>query len=316
MIIVPYWIKIKDGTSLFEYNGRCYSTMREMIQKILHHRQINNVREVCLYNVGFMKGNKVTRTRVTFCESVLPFLDSRYRYLEYDVEKNANLYNCGRITSKNFETILQISLKSKCYIRINAPMFIGIHSSSNVKPIISPKFFCVYTPFGKHYYKRNPVFDYVWKEVWSNCKNDCYFFRNFKKTKINYWKELNRYRRACGKSFLVLHPILDALAQKRANNMAKYNTLIADENKKYDELIAYSTQAYGMFLIKILFEDAWSHNPDFDRKSARKREMARLMSSNQKYVGIGIAKKGNYVYVCMKFTSFKMYENILHGKYE
>uniref|UniRef100_A0A0N5C303 SCP domain-containing protein n=1 Tax=Strongyloides papillosus TaxID=174720 RepID=A0A0N5C303_STREA len=250
--------------SSFQYNGRYYSSMTEMVHKILQHKKITNVRDVFVCNMGFMKGNSFTRTRVRTAESILPFIDSRYRSFAINMEeyesKSNGVYRCGETITKNLEVVLRLSQVSKCHIRINAPSIEAARKPCIVKPIVPPK-------------------------------------------------------RFSGQMNLILHPLLKDLAQRHADSMANHQKsrydveqkLISDQNKKYDELIAYTSRGYSKFLMYILFNDAWNHNPNFDRLSAKKWEMARLMSRETKYVGIGISRRHDAIYVCVKFTPFSLH---------
>uniref|UniRef100_A0A0K0FIX9 SCP domain-containing protein n=1 Tax=Strongyloides venezuelensis TaxID=75913 RepID=A0A0K0FIX9_STRVS len=268
--------------------------------------------------MGFIKGNTYTKTRVRTAESAITFIDSRYKSSAFDMSefesKINGAYHCGKTVSRNLEVVLKLSMVSKCHIKINAPSIVPIKKPCAVKPIPPQKYFCVNTARGCFRYKYNKLFHYIWKEIWSTCsKNFKRGFNNLMKTK--YLIEMNRYRRFCGNPPLLISRKLIDLAQRCADSVANYRKSRKDitlkslynQYSKYRELIAYTSRGSSMFLIYVLFEDAWTHNSNFNRLSTKKWEMAQLMDKKTKYVGIGVSSSQNTVYVCIKFASDSMY---------
>uniref|UniRef100_A0A0N5C064 SCP domain-containing protein n=1 Tax=Strongyloides papillosus TaxID=174720 RepID=A0A0N5C064_STREA len=271
--------------------------MVEMVRRIVKDKELDDIDNICIYYVGFLEHKKFTKINVQTCEGVKSFLYPHCKPIKYNVthpnNHKPNIYLCGHKAFTNFELALEYSLKFNCYIKFGKDV-------THILP--APKKFCVMTVYSKLCYVKNWNSYHIWKTVWSNCDNYCYYYKKFAHTKKRYLDEINYYRKSVGNSALVLYIKLVILAQKRADLMAKYGYLMPDPRKYYDELIASSEYGHGIYLIKILYDDAWFHNSNFNRISAKKREMARLLSSNQKHIGIGIAKKGKTVYVCIKFT--------------
>uniref|UniRef100_A0A0N5BHC7 SCP domain-containing protein n=1 Tax=Strongyloides papillosus TaxID=174720 RepID=A0A0N5BHC7_STREA len=276
LIIVPYTIKTDGRKSLFKYNGKYYESMKQMSQVIIKHREIKNIGEVYVCNLGFKRNGEFIKTEVKIAENVLPFLDSKYQSSSFDLSKyeskSDSMYRCGTTINKKLEVVIKFAKVSKCHIKINAPNVAPVQKPCKVKPMVPLKHFC-------------------------------------------YLTEMNRYRRFCGKSNLIIHPILSDIAQRRADSVANYQRLRTDLSRissnnpynQYNELIASTSRGSSMLLMYILFHDAWTHNSNFDRPSERKWEMAKLMSSQTRYVGIGISSSQNTVYVCVKFTSDSIY---------
>uniref|UniRef100_A0A0K0FIX3 SCP domain-containing protein n=1 Tax=Strongyloides venezuelensis TaxID=75913 RepID=A0A0K0FIX3_STRVS len=284
--LFPYQIKLKKSSSFFEYNGHSYTTMAEMVRKIIKEKDFKDINNICTYCAGFLKHGKFTRMKLQTCEGVKSFLYPFYKPTKYCItypnSHAPNIYLCGYKVFTNFELALEYSLRNNFYIKFGEDV---------AQLLPAPKNFCVITVYDKLCYVKNWNSYHIWKTIWSNCNNNCYYYKKFAHTKKRYLDEINYYRKSVGNSALVLYIKLAILAQERADLMAKYGRLMSDRNKYYDELIASSEHGHGIYLMKILYDDAWSHNPNFNRISTKKREMARLLSSNQKHIGIGISKQ-------------------------
>uniref|UniRef100_A0A0N5C065 Transposase n=1 Tax=Strongyloides papillosus TaxID=174720 RepID=A0A0N5C065_STREA len=92
----------------------------------------------------------------------------------------------------------------------------------------------------------------------------------------------------------------------RAEVMANYQKIIPNKSKIFEGVIVSSEQGIDMYLVKILFDDAYFRNKDINLLSPTKTDFERLMSRYQRYIGIRIANKDKTVYVCIKFTPKSM----------
>uniref|UniRef100_A0A0N5BLP9 SCP domain-containing protein n=1 Tax=Strongyloides papillosus TaxID=174720 RepID=A0A0N5BLP9_STREA len=240
---------------------------------------------------------------------MMPYIDARYVSVEIDVTSSTRLhqkvYYCKGHNFYSFEEVLTYSLKYRCHISFQTTIQLVTRKPDVIKPTPAPKTFYVHTPFGPVYYRRNFPTYHIWKETWLNCGTKCCTFHKsykFSELKKKYYTEINRYRRFVYLSPLIVHPKLTRLAQNRASYMAQHFVLQSDENQRYDEVIGKVRSTILINFIRILFNDAWFHNPYFSRISATRRDFARIMSQNQKFIGVGMAERFGHVFICIKFT--------------
>uniref|UniRef100_A0A0N5BJI8 SCP domain-containing protein n=1 Tax=Strongyloides papillosus TaxID=174720 RepID=A0A0N5BJI8_STREA len=117
-----------------------------------------------------------------------------------------------------------------------------------------------------------------------------------------FWRELNTYRELVGSKPLTLKTTLCISAKTRAEKMAKHHQLMPDNENEYEELIIFAPHGYGIYSLKILFDDAFFNN--FRGNSINKRsDFTRLLAKNLQIVGIGMVRSGYGVYICIKFSS-------------
>uniref|UniRef100_A0A0K0FIY2 CAP domain-containing protein n=1 Tax=Strongyloides venezuelensis TaxID=75913 RepID=A0A0K0FIY2_STRVS len=309
ILIVPYITRVMGMNEYIEYGGHTYTSTIELIKKLFKDRRITNLREVFLYNAGVRKGNLIIPTNLRYCESMMPYIDSRYVSVEVEVTSTNRLYQklfyCKDKKFYSFEQCLEYSMKYKCHINFHTYIQLVTRKPEVMKPTPPPKTFYVDTAFGRFYYRKNFATYHIWREIWINCDTKCCRFNKILKlseVKKKYVTEVNRYRRFVKLHQLFTNQKLSNLAQNRASVMAKYFKLIPDGNQKYDEIIGKVKSTCLNYFIKILFDNEWFENPYFSRVSATRRDFARIMSSNQRSIGIGISKKYDYNFICIKFT--------------
>uniref|UniRef100_A0A0N5C063 SCP domain-containing protein n=1 Tax=Strongyloides papillosus TaxID=174720 RepID=A0A0N5C063_STREA len=215
----------------------------------------------------------------------------------YPYSHREDVYTCGDDVAYKFPAILDYALKKYCFIQFKP---------RGLKPISPLGNCCIWTVYGKKCIMKNSIFPGYWQKIWLNCNSDCYYSNNFLTTEKNYLREINHYRKIFENNPLYWNMKLSGLAQNRASYMAKRKKLLPDPSKTYDELIAYAPSANGIYLINLLYEEALFENSKINKLSPRKKEMARLLTSYQHYIGFGMAKNGNSVYICIKFTPKSM----------
>uniref|UniRef100_A0A0N5CBX6 SCP domain-containing protein n=1 Tax=Strongyloides papillosus TaxID=174720 RepID=A0A0N5CBX6_STREA len=298
LYLIPYWIVLYEGNSLFEYNDRQYKTMSDMISVILLDRKIKKPEDAYLYNVGFKKGTIVTKTDVKTCECITSFLYPGIKSATCDVRHrnpSRNIYKCNKQSFNNFDDALEQSLRHNCHIKFYPP---------HCKPSIPPKNICITTLFGVKCLMRNPATQSIWKRVWSTCNGNCFFNSGFAHTRNHYLKELNQYRGLVGSPPLTMNPKLNVMAKSCAEKLAYRNKLISEKKGDYDEFIAFAKEGYGLYLIRILFDDYYFSKSNFGPGSIKyKNDFTRLLRQKQRIVGFGMSRNGYGTYICIRSTS-------------
>uniref|UniRef100_A0A0N5C205 SCP domain-containing protein n=1 Tax=Strongyloides papillosus TaxID=174720 RepID=A0A0N5C205_STREA len=116
--------------------------------------------------------------------------------------------------------------------------------------------------------------------------------------------EINRYRSIFGHNSLRISNRLCALAQYRSELMNEDNKLLPDRDKQSNEIIFYTPYGYGMYAIKILFDDTYFSHKKLNRKAAEVgNRFAGLLSYDQQYVGFGLSRSASGTYACIKHSS-------------
>uniref|UniRef100_A0A0N5B1P7 SCP domain-containing protein n=1 Tax=Strongyloides papillosus TaxID=174720 RepID=A0A0N5B1P7_STREA len=268
-----------------------------MIDRILFDNPRKNPPEMCVYNVGFIRGHTLKKTYSKSCDSILSILNSNTRPISYTVKsynpKHIITYTCKRRHFTNFDKALEYALMMQLYIK-----FIP----SSFKPVPPQKQFCIETKYRKICYMRNPITLALWKSIWQNCNGGCYYKSNFRNARKHYYDEINLYRSFVGCSPVRLYEKLNVMAQTRAEVMAKKNNIMADSNKDYDEVVAFAKFGYGIYLIKMIFDNVFFEKPDFHRLSPSQTDFQRLFSCKQRLIGFGLVKNGFGAYISIKFT--------------
>uniref|UniRef100_A0A0K0FIX2 SCP domain-containing protein n=1 Tax=Strongyloides venezuelensis TaxID=75913 RepID=A0A0K0FIX2_STRVS len=272
-----------------------------MVKSILNEKFTSRIEDICIYNAGLREKNMITKVIVSKCESILPYIFKQYGSTKIDVinpgSYQKGLYSCDNINFYDFEIALDYALKKNSYITFNP------RSASPISPL---RDFCILTTHGRKCQMKNSPLSHYWKKFWSNCNNACYFSMNFIITKKIYLNEINSYRTLFKSLPLYLNTKLSEHAQKCANLMAKLKRLKCGKTRNISDITAYASNANGMYLMKILFENSYYVNRNTKKILPKNNEMGRLLSSKQKFIGIGITKKDSGVFICLKFTSIKM----------
>uniref|UniRef100_A0A0N5BS77 SCP domain-containing protein n=1 Tax=Strongyloides papillosus TaxID=174720 RepID=A0A0N5BS77_STREA len=272
--------------------------MPDMISTILLDKKIKKPEDAYLYNVGFKKGYKVTKTYAKTCECLASFLDPKFKSTTCDVKHSnsrRNVYICNRQLFNSFDVAIEYALRYKCRIKFDPP---------HCKPSVPPKNICIITLFGVRCLMKNPATQSIWNRVWSTCHGNCFFHSNFAFTINHYLKELNQYRQLIGSPPLALNKKLNYIAKYCAEKLVKENTLISERSSRYNEFIAFAKEGYGLYLMRILFDDVYFSNSGFKRRSTKDRnDFVRLLDRKLRIVGIGLSRYDYGTYVCIKYIS-------------
>uniref|UniRef100_A0A0N5C301 Peptidase_C58 domain-containing protein n=1 Tax=Strongyloides papillosus TaxID=174720 RepID=A0A0N5C301_STREA len=171
-------------------------------------------------------------------------------------------------------------------------------------PAPPPRRFFIVTLAGPKWYLKNPSTHHYWNKIWHNCNGGCFYQNNFGYTKQHFLDEVNRYRYIFGHNPLKISNKLYTLAQFRAELMNEDNKLLPNRDKQNNEIIFYAPYGYGMYAIKILFDDTYFSHKKLNRKAAEVGNgFAGLLSYDQRYVGFGLSRSINGTYGCIKYSS-------------
>uniref|UniRef100_A0A0K0FIX1 CAP domain-containing protein n=1 Tax=Strongyloides venezuelensis TaxID=75913 RepID=A0A0K0FIX1_STRVS len=297
ILLVPYLVKLAKPKSLFEYKGLTFSSIKSMVKSILKEKFIESIEEVCIYNAGRKDKNKIIKIISPSCQSILSYVYQHYTSngfnILYPKSYRKDEFYCGYRLFYDFESALDYALKTRDYITFYP------HSGSPITPL---RDFCILTTRGRKCQMKDSPLPKYWKKIWSNCNSDCYFFKNFFITKKIYLNEINSYRKLFKSLPLNSNTKLSNLAQKCANSMAKLKRLKCGKRRNICDITAYAPNANGMYLIKLLFEDSYYVKRNTNKVLPKNNEMGRLLSSTQKFIGIGMTKKNSGVFICLKYS--------------
>uniref|UniRef100_A0A0K0FIX7 SCP domain-containing protein n=1 Tax=Strongyloides venezuelensis TaxID=75913 RepID=A0A0K0FIX7_STRVS len=270
-----------------------------MVKRILHDYDVENVMEICIYNYGFVRKHGTIENSAKVCESIAPYVNSKNKYITFFVQNPyklySNVYFCLKKKFTTFHSALKYALMMNTYVDFDPYTAI---------PAPPPRRFFIVTLAGIKWYLKNPSTHHYWNKIWHNCNGGCFFQNNFGYTKKHFLEEINAYRKILGHNPLQISYKLCVLADTRAEIMSEKNKLFSDPDKRHHEIIFYAPYGYGMYAIKILFDDTYFSHKKFNYKAAKVGNgFARLLSYDQKYVGFGLSRSINVIYGCIKYSS-------------
>uniref|UniRef100_A0A0N5B5R7 SCP domain-containing protein n=1 Tax=Strongyloides papillosus TaxID=174720 RepID=A0A0N5B5R7_STREA len=268
-----------------------------MVNFMLKEKFPEGAENICIYNVGYRQGRKIIKNYNENCKSVLRYIYPHYSDIEYNVtyphSYRKDVYTCGSDVAYKFQAILDYAVKKNCFIRLK---------QRGIKPTPPPLIICVYTLNGKKCQLKDPSISGYWKRIWSDCNIDCYFSLNYAIARIKYLMEINYYRKTLRKEPLLLSKKLNILATRRVESIALGKWFTPDLRKDYHDMVAYASNGYAIYLLKILFDNAYNNKHISKRQSLKNKDFMLLMSSSFKYVGFGFSKISDNVYVCIKVS--------------
>ncbi|CEF63571.1 CAP domain-containing protein [Strongyloides ratti] len=146
---------------------------------------------------------------------------------------------------------------------------------------------------------------FIHDRIWGSCDHDCASKNNFKEFKKRSLEELNEYRKLHYANKLYTSESLDKIAQKEADRYIKTK---GDQTCKLkDDYGCVTSKLYKTFItffIQTLYDELlltyrW-------KKKYLKRKhlhLVQLIWRKAKYIGIGIAKEKDCVYLVLAFSS-------------
>uniref|UniRef100_A0A0K0FIW8 SCP domain-containing protein n=1 Tax=Strongyloides venezuelensis TaxID=75913 RepID=A0A0K0FIW8_STRVS len=271
--------------------------MSDMVNFMLKEKFPEGIENICIYNLGYKQGRRVIKNYNETCESVLRYVYPHYSHIEYNVmyprSYRQNVYTCGIDVTYKLQSILDYALKKNCFIRL---------IQRGIKPTPPPLNICVSTLNGRKCQLTNPNMSGYWRKIWSDCNIDCFFSMNYGIARIKYLTEINYYRKTLKKEPLHLNQKLSVLATKRAESIAVGKWFTPDLRKDHHDMIGFASNGYAVYLLKILFDNAYNMKHILKLQSQKNKDFMLLMSSSFRYVGFGFSKKSNNVYVCIKVS--------------
>uniref|UniRef100_A0A0K0FIX8 SCP domain-containing protein n=1 Tax=Strongyloides venezuelensis TaxID=75913 RepID=A0A0K0FIX8_STRVS len=294
--LVPYWVRIKTTIATYEYKDQSFLTVESMVKYILLKLKSRNPSDVCLYNVGFRRKAQVIRNYFKVCESLLSYINTAAQFVTYYVEHpyHRNEYYCNGKKFKAFESALEYSQIVGKSIKFEP---------FTSKPAPAPKNFFIETLNGPKFYIRNPSTYQYWKIIWKTCQVTCFYEGRYGLIMKLYADELNNYRKFLGIKPLSVSMKLNKLAEQHAERMAKKGILLFDTKSHYYEVVFLTSAGYGMYGMKIIFDDVYfAHTSRIGKSPRVDKGFIRLFTPEQHFVGIGFGISRYGIFVCIKFT--------------
>uniref|UniRef100_A0A0K0FJA9 SCP domain-containing protein n=1 Tax=Strongyloides venezuelensis TaxID=75913 RepID=A0A0K0FJA9_STRVS len=151
--------------------------------------------------------------------------------------------------------------------------------------------------------KSNPFSDVIYKRVWFKCDYDCFSADNFRLLKQGYVAEMNEYRRLHDTSPLIVHPVLEILANELARKSC-YNILsLFKRNPHIGYILKVTHVSLADFVITKMY-DKFLTNYNWNAKQhiGKYDKYAQILWLSTKKVGVGVCIKHKKIHVALLFS--------------
>uniref|UniRef100_A0A0N5B290 SCP domain-containing protein n=1 Tax=Strongyloides papillosus TaxID=174720 RepID=A0A0N5B290_STREA len=169
--------------------------------------------------------------------------------------------------------------------------------------------------------KRFTLSGKVWYYVWSKCKYyECYSRNNFAALYGRFLEEVNLYRRIHRSRPLQMDAILSRKAMDAAKKSAVLGRLIPNSNPDIGENSIICNEKMAPLIVFNWYKERSKYNYNTLAALPESVHFSNLIWRSATKVGIGIARKGNLLYIIFNFwpetsQNFKFRENVFKPYY-
>uniref|UniRef100_A0A0N5BMB7 SCP domain-containing protein n=1 Tax=Strongyloides papillosus TaxID=174720 RepID=A0A0N5BMB7_STREA len=160
----------------------------------------------------------------------------------------------------------------------------------------------------------------IFKSVWSDCDYICYFEIGFSNYKSRALTQINIYRVYHKVHILKENSQLNKLAQNLADKMADRKTLLKVQSSLYGIVVGMSYYPAASVLVTKWYDENSRYRYHTKGPIYGTQSFTQMVWKNTKYVGLGVAKKGDLLFVaCFYFPRGNVYgqyrRNVLRRKF-
>uniref|UniRef100_A0A0K0G203 SCP domain-containing protein n=1 Tax=Strongyloides venezuelensis TaxID=75913 RepID=A0A0K0G203_STRVS len=161
----------------------------------------------------------------------------------------------------------------------------------------------------------------IWHHVWNNSLlYSCIASKTLEKLQKNFYMEINYYRRIHNSAPLLLDPYLSSKALNVARRSARIGRWVFNGKKSNGVNYATINVDLSPLLMNIWYQERKKYNYRTLVGTPETMHFSNLVWKATKKVGIGIAKKGLDLFVCLMFfpegnQEFQFRDNVKKAKY-
>uniref|UniRef100_A0A0N5BSN3 SCP domain-containing protein n=1 Tax=Strongyloides papillosus TaxID=174720 RepID=A0A0N5BSN3_STREA len=130
----------------------------------------------------------------------------------------------------------------------------------------------------------------IWTRIWSDCNYECLFANNYLRLRQKLLREANEYRRAHNAKPLLEYSRMSREAQLFADDIARYERIFRDRNKKYGETVAKVYYELGPMVVKRWYDEIKYYFFKSIRTFKEAKDFSQLVWRKSRQVGIGVAE--------------------------
>uniref|UniRef100_A0A0K0G1Z8 CAP domain-containing protein (inferred by orthology to a zebrafish protein) n=1 Tax=Strongyloides venezuelensis TaxID=75913 RepID=A0A0K0G1Z8_STRVS len=189
-----------------------------------------------------------------------------------------------------------------------------------IHPSLKEPFVTRYEGFDiSRYLSKSSFSNKIYRTLWFDCDYTCFHKYQYKFYKDRFLSNINLIREYHKVGALIESPEMSKLAQKHANKMALKEKLFKDTSFEYGEIVWASYYPAASLIVTQWYDERFNYKFGSNHPGHGTQSLTQMLWKGSKYIGIGIKKYGDKLYVDCKFyprgnIDYEYKKNVLKRK--